>query len=176
MIMKKNSLIYFLVFAILFAVSSCATDSHLKSRIVGVWKPVKIGSIDIQKLVPRDDTIAQKYTEDDKKMLLELKGSSSKPSAGGTPGKSTIKDFSQLINEANTTYKFTKEGLGARDNPQQPIKGTWKFKNKGTKLVITDERAQQEFVLQIDSLTSDKMVATNKNMPNGLKITYIKVR
>ncbi len=117
---------------------------------------------------------SRQYTEEDYKMLLDLKQNLSKPDANGTFQKSTSADLSLLVNEASTSYKFTSEGFGARFNPGQPIKGKWKLKKKGTKLVLTEVNTQEQFILLIDSLSSNKMVATNKNLPNGLKITYIK--
>jgi hypothetical protein len=171
--MKRNLVFYFLIFTILYGLSSCATDALLKRNIVGVWQPIKIGTIDIQKLMQTGDTTVQQYTQEDHQMLLDLKKSLSKPSGNGTSQKSTGADFSLLVNEASTTYRFTSDGFGARDNPGEPLKGTWKLKNKGTMLIITDVNTKQQFILRIDSLTSKKMVATNKNL-KGLKVTYLK--
>jgi hypothetical protein len=174
MTMKNNTIFYFLIFIILLGLQSCATDPLLKRYIVGSWQPVKLGSVDIKKLLPRDDTLPQQFTQEERKMLLDLKQNLSKPGANGTSQKSTVADLSLLINEANTSYKFTSEGFGARFNPGQPIKGKWKLKKKGTKLILTEVNTQEQFILLIDSLSSNKMVATNKNLPNGLKITYKK--
>ena len=171
--MKRNLVFYFMIFTILYGLSSCATDALLKRNIVGVWQPTKIGTIDIQKLLPGDGTIVQQYTQEDHQMLLDLKKSLSKPAGNGTSQKSTGADFSLLVNEASTTYRFTSDGFGARDNLGEPLKGTWKLKNKGTMLIITDANTKQQFILRIDSLTSNKMVATNKNL-KGLKVTYLK--
>ena len=167
---------------ILFGLSSCATDPLLRSYVVGTWQPVKIGSVDIKNLLPRDDTLATQYTEEDYKMLIELKTqakqsgegtSQTSTGADGSAPKAPVDDFLRLLNEANTSYKFATEGHGARFNPDQPVKGTWKLKKKGTKLVLKDMRTKEPFIILIDSLSSKKMVATNKYL-NGLKITYIK--
>ena len=167
---------------ILFGLSSCATDPLLRSYIVGTWQPVKVGSVDIKKLLPADDTLVQQYTQEDYQMLIDLKTlakqlgeGSSQTSIGedGSAPKLPGDDFLILLNEANTSYKFAKEGYGARFNPDQPVKGKWKLKKKGTKLVLTDDRTKDQFIILIDSLSSKKMVATNRNL-NGLKITYIK--
>ena len=170
--MKKNILHYFIIFIILSSLTSCATDQLSRKYIVGNWQPVKIGSVDIQKLFPRDDTLAHQYTEDDYKLLLDLKQTAAK--LGPRDDASGVDYFSVVLNEVNTSYKFTKEGIGARANSFQPIKGKWKLKKKGTKLILTDYGTQEQFILLIDSLTSNKMVATNKNLPDGMKITYVK--
>jgi hypothetical protein len=172
--MRKNTFIYLMIFTILVGFQSCATDQLLKSYIVGPWIPVKAGAIEIKKLFPENDSVARQYNEEDRKMLTELKQNLSKTGAGGTSQRSTEKDFANLINEIKTSYKFTKEGFGARDNQLQPIKGTWKLKKKGKILVLKETVTKQQFILEIDSLTSKTMVATNKNLPKGLKITYMK--
>jgi hypothetical protein len=170
--MKKSIFNYSVIFIILAALTSCATDARLKGYVVGVWQPVKIGAVDIQNLFQRDDTLPHQYTEEDYKILLDLKMSAAKQNASES---STGADyFSVLINEVNSSYKFTKEGLAARANPDQPIKGTWKLKKKGTRLILTENSTKEQFILMIDSLSSNKMVATNKNLPNGLNVTYIK--
>jgi hypothetical protein len=174
--MKKYISVNFIIFAILMGLSSCATDPHLRRYIVGGWQPVKLGSIDLQKLVPRDDTLPQQYTDEDYKMLLDLKQNLSKTAPDGTYQKGTGEDYSSLINEANTSYKFTSDGFGARLNASQPMKGKWKLKKRGTKLILTEINTQEQFVLTIDSLSSTKMVATNKNLPKGLKVTYKNVK
>jgi hypothetical protein len=174
MAMRKNTFFYLMIFAVLTGLQSCATDQLLKSYIVGPWQPVKAGSLDIKKLFPMDDTLPHQYTEEDYKMLTDLKQNLSKAGVGGTSQKSTMKDFNNMVTEIATSYKFTKEGIGARDNPAQPCKGKWKLKKKGTMLVLTDFGTKEKFILLIDSLSSKKMVATNKNLPKGLKITYIK--
>jgi hypothetical protein len=174
MAMKKNTGFYFLIFTILFGLSSCATDPLLRRYIVGNWQPVKLGSMDINKLLVSDGTPPRQLTQEDYKMLIDLKENLSKTAANGAIQKSTEADFSSMVNEASTSYKFTSGGLGARDNPKQPIKGTWKLKKKGTKLVLTEVNTKKTFILLIDSLSSNKMVATNKNLPHGMKITYIK--
>jgi hypothetical protein len=171
MTMKRNIFNYLVIFIFLSALTSCATDARLKGYIVGVWQPVKLGSVDIKKLLSRDDTMPHQYTVEDYKMLLELKMSAGKLDASENSGADY---FSVLINEANTSYKFTKEGLGARSNSDQPLKGKWKLKKKGTRLILTDFRTKDQFILMIDSLTSGKMVATNKNLPDGMKVTYVK--
>jgi hypothetical protein len=171
MTMKKNVVNYFVIFIFLSALTSCATDARLKSYIVGVWQPVKLGAVDIKKLLPRDDTLSHQYTAEDYKILLELKMSAGKKDASENSGADY---FSILINEANTSYKFTKEGFGARSNPDQPIKGTWKLKKKGTRLILTGNETKEQFILLIDSLSPGKMVATNKNLPDGMKVTYVK--
>jgi hypothetical protein len=171
MTMGKNIFNYFVILIILSALTSCATDARLRSYVVGVWQPVKLGAVDIKKLLPKDDTLPHQYTQEDLKMLIELKKSASKLDASENSGADY---FSVLINEANTSYKFTKEGLGARSNPDKSIKGTWKLKKKGTKLILTDFVTKEQFILMIDSLTSSKMVATNRNLPDGMKVTYIK--
>jgi hypothetical protein len=129
--------------------------------------------MDIKKLLPRDDTIAQSFDKEDYEMMTNLKQTLSKPDESGAIHKSTKEDFSNLVNEANTPYRFTSEGFAARDNPRQPLKGTWKLNKKGTMVTITDVNTQKDFSLQIDSLSSTIMVATNKNL-NRLKVTYIK--
>ena len=171
--MKKNTIFYFLILLILFGSSSCATDPLLRRNIIGVWQPTKVGAIDIQKLIPRDDTIAQVFSESDYKTMTDLKQSLSKPDGTGAIQKSTGADFKLMVNEAMTPYRFTSDGFAARDNPRQPLKGKWKLNKKGTTLTITDVNTNEQFILLIDSLSSNKMVATNKNL-NGLKITYIK--
>lgn len=171
-----------MIFTILLGLSSCATDPHLRSYIVGVWQPVKIGSVDIKKLLQRDDTSAHEYTQEEYKMLLDLKNMSKQVADGtsqtigedGTAPALPQTGLSRLINEANTSYKFTADGFGARFNFEHPIKGKWKLKKRGTKLILTEINTQEQFILLIDSLSSNKMVATNKNFPNGLKITYVK--
>lgn len=172
--MKKNTFFYLLIFMILFGLPSCATDPLLRRYIVGAWQPVKLSSIDINKFLSSDGTPSQQFTQEDYKMLLDLKQNLSKTAANGTIQKSTGADFSLLVNEASTSYKFTSEGFGARSNPEHSLKGTWKLKKKGTKLVLTEVNTKEQFILLIDSLSSNKMVATNKNLPNGLKITYLK--
>jgi hypothetical protein len=174
MVMRKNTILYLMIFTILIGFQSCTTSALLRSYIIGPWQPVKAGSMDIKKLFPMDDTLTHQYTEEDYKMLTDLKQNLSKAGAGGTSQKSTMKDFNNMITEIATSYKFTKEGIGARENPTQPFKGKWKLKKKGTMLVLTDISTKEQFILLIDSLSSKKMVATNKYLPKGLKITYIK--
>lgn len=171
--MRKNTIFYFLILMILLGLSSCATNQIFKRNIIGAWQPTKVGAIDINKFLPRDDTIAQSFNDEDYKVMTDLKQTLSKPDGSGTIQKGTMEDFSHLINEAITPYRFTTDGFAARDNPMQPLKGTWKLNKKGTTLTITDVNTQEDFILQIDSLSSTKMVATNKNL-NGLKVTYIK--
>jgi hypothetical protein len=171
--MKKNTIFYFLILTILLGLSSCATNQLFKRNIIGAWQPTKVGAIDIKKFLPRDDTIAQSFNDEDYKMMTDLKQSLSKPDGSGAVQKGTMEDFSLMVNEAITPYRFTSDGFAARDNPRQPLKGTWKLNKKGTTLTITDVNTQEDFILQIDSLSSTKMVATNKNL-NGLKVTYIK--
>jgi hypothetical protein len=174
MVMIKNTSSYLLIFMILLGISSCATDPLLRKYIVGDWRPVKVGTMDLQKLLPKDDTVPYQYTQEEIKMMIELKQSLSRKAADGTLQKSTGTDFSIMLTEANTAYNFTSKGIGIRYHPYQPIKGKWKLKNKGTRLVLTDLKTKEQFILKIDSLSSKKMVATNNNLPNGLKITYIK--
>jgi hypothetical protein len=174
--MKKNTVFYLLIFSILFGLSSCATDPVLKSYIVGAWQPVKLGSINLQRVLSGGDTLARQYNEEDAKMLTELKMRLSNSSPNGTVKKTTSADFSLLFKEAGISYKFTKEGFGARANAEQPIRGTWKLKKKGTKLILTDLTTKEKFILLIDSLSSKRMVATNKYLPDGLKITYLKAK
>ena len=173
--MKKNTVFSLLIFSILFGLSSCATDPLLQGYIVGAWRPVKLGSIDLQRVLSGGDTLARQYNQEDIKMLTELKKSLSNPSSTGTLKNTTKAGFSLLFKEAATSYKFTSEGYGARDYAGQPIRGTWKLKKKGTKLILTDLTTKEKFILLIDSLSSKRMVATNKNLPDGLKITYLKV-
>jgi hypothetical protein len=173
--MKKNSAYYFLILMILFGLSSCATNQLVKRNIIGAWQPTKVGAIDINKFVPRDDTIARSFNDEDYKMMTELKQTLAKPDGSGAIQRGTKEDFSLLINEAITPYRFTSNGFAARDNPRQPFKGTWQVNKKGTTLTITDVNTKEDFILQIDTLSSTTMVATNKNL-NGLKVTYIKVK
>jgi hypothetical protein len=172
--MTKNTLFYLLIFTILFGFSSCATDPLLRKYIVGNWQPVRIGGMDIKKLLPAEDTLPHQYSAEEVKMMIEFKQNLSTRGPDGTLQKSTGADFSQMLNEAGTAYKFISDGFGARINPVHPMKGSWKLKNKGKKLVLTDVKTKEQFTLLIDSLSSKKMVATNKNLPNGLKINYIK--
>ena len=172
--MKKNTFFNLLIFVILIALSSCATDPLLRKNIVGEWNPVKIGSVDLLKIIPAGDEAVPQYTPEDVKTLNELKQNLSKTNADGAMQKSTGDDFLRLLSEANTSYVFREEGFGGRLNPEQPLKGTWKLKKKGTRLILTDDRTKEQFVLIIDSLSSRKMMATNKNLPNGMKVTYIK--
>ena len=172
--MKKNTIFYLLFFAILFALPSCATDPLLRKYIVGQWNPVKVGSVDLKKIIPSGEEEVPKYTQEDYKMLTELKQSLSKTNADGVMQKSTGDDFLRLLSEANTSYVFRNEGFGGRLNPENPQKGKWKLNKKGTKLILTDERTKEKFVMVIDSLSSRKMIATNKNIPSGMKVTYVK--
>ena len=173
--MKKSAL-YLFFFAILFSTSSCGTDPLLRTYISGEWRPVKFASIDMNKMIPSGDTAVPQYNQEDYKMLTELKQSlSTTNNPDGSGRKSTGEDFTRMITEANTTYIFRREGFGGRLNPETPIKGSWKLKNKGKRLILTDDRTKEQFVINIDSLTSKRMVATNKNLPNGMKVTYVKV-
>jgi hypothetical protein len=157
---------------ILLGSSSCATNQLVKRNIIGTWQPTKVGDINIEKLLPRDDTIAQSFNDEDYQMMTDLKQNLSKPDESGAI-KGTMEDFSLLVNEAITPYRVTSNGFAARDNPRQPFKGTWQLNKKGTTLTITDVNTKEDFILQIDSLSSTTMVATNKYL-NGLKVTYIK--
>jgi hypothetical protein len=172
--MKKNSIFYFFIFTILLGLQSCATDPLLRSHIVGNWQPVSLGSLDVKKLWPSDGTVAEPTTPEDNKMLIDLRQGMLKPDANGIMQKFTGEDFSRLISEATTSYRFTSDGAGARVNPEHPMKGEWKLNKKGTKLTLTNPDTKEKFILLIDSLSSNKMVATNKNLPNGLKVTYSK--
>jgi hypothetical protein len=172
--MKKNTFFYLLFFAILFAFPSCATDPLLRKYIVGQWNPVKIGSVDLIKIIPAGEVDVPPYSQEEYKMLTDLKQNLSKTNAEGSSQRSTEEDFNRLLSEANTSYIFRNEGFGGRLNPEQPMKGKWKLKKKGTRLILTDDRTKEQFVLIIDSLSSRKMIATNKNLPNGMKVTYIK--
>ena len=172
--MKKNTILYFFIFTILLGFQSCATDPLLRSHIIGTWQPVSLGSVDVQKLWPSDGSVAEQATPEDNKRLIDLKQSLSNQSANGILQRSTAEDFERLISEATTSYRFTSDNLGARVNPEQPMKGEWKLNKKGTKLTLTNPETKEKFILLIDSLSSNKMVATNINLPNGLKVTYSK--
>ena len=172
--MTKNKIFYLLIFIILFGFSSCATDPLLRKYIVGAWQPVKLGSVDITKFLPRDDTLQHQFTQNDYESMLEIK-KSLKPQDAVSDGSSPESGLTQMLHEASTPYKFITQGYyGERMNPGHPIRGTWKLKKKGTKLVLTDATTKEQFILVIDSLSSDKMTATNKLLPNGLKVTYLK--
>jgi hypothetical protein len=172
--MKKNTFYYLLIFGILFTLSSCATDPLMRKNIIGVWVPEKFGTMDMRKLIPDGDSAGPQYSESDYKMLNDMKESLSKTGSEGKVEKGSEDDFSRMIMEASTTYAFREEGIGGRMSPVNPVKGKWKMKKKGTRLVLTDDLTKDQFVLIIDSLTSKRMVATNKYLPNGMKISYKK--
>lgn len=172
--MKKSTL-YLFIITIAVALSSCATDPLLRTYVSGEWKPVKLGSLDIQKIVPDGDIVVPKFTHEDEQVLMEMKNSLSTKNADGTEKKSTSEDYARLIAEANTSYIFRTEGFGGRLNPETPIKGPWKLKSKGKRLILTDEKTKEKFVIIIDSLTSKRMVASNKYIPGGMKVTYLKM-
>ena len=173
--MKKRALHYLLIFTIILSVSSCATDPLLRKYISGEWRPLKLGSLDLQKVIPDGDAEVPQYTQEDMNTLTELKETLSVKNPDGTVKKSTSEDFDRMIAEASTSYIFRSDGYGGRVGPLQPVKGTWKLKKKGTRLILKDEKTKEQFVLIIDSLTSKRMVATNKYLPGGMNITYLKV-
>ena len=173
--MKRNTVFYFMIFIIMFGLTSCATDPLLRGYIVGSWQPSKFGRTDPQKLLDAGEVMEDsQYTMEDQKMLDDLKHNLIKPDAKDTLQRSIGDEWTIMVNEINTSYMFSSEGSGSRLNPDHPLKGTWKLNKKGKKLVLTGFDKKDQFILLIDSLSSNKMVATNKNLPNGLKITYLK--
>ena len=170
--MTRNKILFLAVIIISAALTSCATNKAAKRNIVGHWQPYKVGTVELRKLQPSDDTVAHQYSQDDYTMLNDLKRSLGKP-ASGEAAKGSSSDFENLIVEASTAYIFSVEGYAGRDNATRPMRGNWKMNRKGTEVTITDAGSLESFSLSIDTLTSSKMIATNPNL-KGIKVSYYK--
>jgi hypothetical protein len=171
--MTKKPFLSLIAILIITGMTSCATNKKARAYIVGQWEPYKLGSVEIKKLLPRADSVALQYSQQDYNALNDIKKSMGKPSGDGTNKKFTSTDFNNLVEEATTTYMFTREEYASRDNVKTPFRGMWKLNKKGNQVTISNLDTPETFVLSIDSLTSVMMIATNPNL-KGMKVTYLK--
>jgi hypothetical protein len=171
--MTKKTLLSLVAIIIITGMTSCATNKKARSYVVGQWEPYKLGSVEIKKLLPKSDTVSPQYSQEDYNALNDIKKSMGKPSGDGTKKKFTSEDFSALVEEAATTYMFTREEYASRDNIKTPMRGLWKLNKKGNQLTISNLDTPETFVLSIDSLTSMMMIATNPYL-KGMNVTYLK--
>ena len=170
--MTRNKILFLAVILCAAMITSCTTNKAARRNLIGYWNPYKVGTVELKKLQPSDDTIPHQYNQEDYDMMNEMKRSLGKPSGDGT-SKGSSSEFESLIVEASTSYVFSGEGYAGRDNPLRPMRGTWKMNKKGTEVTITDAGSLETFTLSIDTLTPSKMIATNP-MLKGLKVSYFK--
>jgi len=172
--MNKIRLSQVFVFALFLSLTAC-TPSKFNALIVGTWQPVKLGTLDIQQNNSEGDTTSGIPYLQNNRVLDLLKQSVLETKEKGMTTEDVLEQVKKTIDEPRVVYTFAAKGKGIRIVPGgEPMQGTWKFKNRGKLLVLTDKKNGQSFKLSIDTLTSSKMVVRNVNLPKEMRVTYIK--
>jgi hypothetical protein len=161
------------VFTLFLFLTAC-TPAKFKTLIVGTWEPVKMEMPNKQRLSIVDDSVKGQPSQYTVEVQTQIKHDLA-DNQKGVPTNDLVKQVNQAIDEPYVIYAFTSQGRCTRTLPGgEQIHGTWKFKNFGKRLLISDVENKQSVKLDIDTLTHSKLVARNVIVPKGMSVTYKK--
>ena len=160
------TLLFTLTVALL--ISSCATFYPNQKKLIGTWKPEKV----------------EKYNMPDLPTQAAANQQKARPGEEGTTPATTPANPSRaesqlarlIENEKRSMLTFNADKTALVDFHGKTIKGTWKLKKQGTRLLASSKETEQKLDLEILHVndTSAVMIET---LPFGsLKITYKKVK
>jgi hypothetical protein len=162
----KRLLLFFTGMLFILLIASCAVTHPNEQLIVGDWKPVKA-----EKYIPPPKESKTKQSQAD---TAKMARKSQKPKkarlAGDTEFENQLQRMMQTemrspisVNANNTVVKFY---------PGKIIKGTWKLKKKGTRIVAKEKEANKKMTLDILEI-SENSISVVERFPFGdIKIDY----
>ncbi|TSA28544.1 MAG: hypothetical protein D4R67_03560, partial [Bacteroidetes bacterium] len=136
---------------VLFLFLTACMPEQYTTYIVGKWQPVKLKTPDnMQVTVP--DRRVQQVSPENRQELDQLRQALAEQGKKGMRLEELQSQVRRTFKECATTYSFTAEGTGIRETPGgESMEGTWRLKNRGKLLLLTNADSAQPFKLRIDT-------------------------
>ncbi len=164
---KRNSLLPLVMIFLTAFLFSCASLSPNNKILVGKWKP----------------EYAEKYIEPGKEKKTETKVVSdtaaekkSKTVTNEMPNQQRADaEWERMVNtEKRTPLIVNEDHTLQKTFHQKTVKGSWKLKNKGKRLIMTESTTGQKLRADILEINDSMMVVVERLPVGDIKVKYVK--